>query len=186
MQVSVDDVEAGLECYDPEQRLFPKLRYGAGIQELTARHVLLILRWKLGRIKDSHANTVRYSNLKIINGALTLAGQNGRELEAIDALMNVDGVGLAVASVILTVRYPEKFTIIDWRALEALGLLPATTDKWTAREYLERFLVAVQDFAIQNGLCLRQADRALWGLSLNKRLLSTMDAARSVLPPPPV
>jgi hypothetical protein len=142
--------------------------------------VLLILRWKLGRIKDAHVATVSRCNLKKINSALTLAGKAGCECEAIDALMSIEGIGLAVATVILTVRYPDNYTIIDWRVLEALGLQPATTDKWTAKRYMEVFLDAVKKFGKQHELSLREADQALWGISLNRRIVRITEEASRV------
>ena len=184
MQVSPYEVKAGLECYDPEQSLFPQLREGAGIKELTARHVLLILRWKLGRIKNAHAATVSPSNLAKINNALVLAGQPERGRDALEALTTVEEIGLAVATVLLTVRYPDRYTIIDWRVLEALRLQPATTDEWTSTTYISEFLPAVEDFRKQHShLSLRQADQALWGMSLNKRIVRMAEEA-SLIPPP--
>lgn len=178
MQISADDVKAGLECYDPEGSIFPRLREGAGVKELTARHVLLILRWKLGRIKEAHARTVSPGNLAKINSALVLAGQLERAPEALEALMTIEEIGLAVATVLLTVRYPDSYTIIDWRVLEALRLQPATTDRWTAADYVSEFLPAVQNFRKRHShLSLRQADQALWGISLNTRIERLIEGA---------
>ena len=85
---------------------------------------------------------------------------------------------------LLTVRYPDRYTIIDWRVLEALRLQPATTDEWTSTTYISEFLPAVEDFRKQHShLSLRQADQALWGMSLNKRIVRMAEEA-SLIPPP--
>lgn len=167
--IAYSEVETGLVCYDPEGRLFPNLamKLDSG---LTAQDVLLILKWKLGRIKRSNAATVAPSNLLKINHAVSLARQPERMCEGIEELMRVEGIGLATATAILTACYPDQFSVIDWRVLEVLGLFPATTDKWTVEDYVERFLPEVRGFADRHRLRLRDADRALWGISVYRQI----------------
>jgi hypothetical protein len=91
---------------------------------------------------------------------------------AIEALTKLRGVGIPVASAILTAIHPERFTIIDFRALEALGYLRQDVS------FYERYLDFCKDLAAsgiiepQAGLpaptMLRALDRALWQWSENQ------------------
>jgi hypothetical protein len=120
------EMARGLDCYDPESRVFPgvakKIQKG---REFTKRDVLLILRWKTPSFKKSYSQTVNDDNMLKINKALRDAGETGRESEALKALDEIPEIGLPVASAILTVCYPRKFTILDIRLLGILSLYPS-------------------------------------------------------------
>ena len=73
-----------------------------------------------------------------INQAIHDALVPEKAIAAIEELDSVPGIGLATASAILTVCYPDDFTIIDWHVLEELGLEPAAADAWSARQYIVR------------------------------------------------
>lgn len=49
------------------------------------------------------------------------------ERAAVVVLMGLNGVQVPVASAILTAIFPERFTIIDFRALQALGVGASVT-----------------------------------------------------------
>ncbi len=177
-----NDLEVGLDCYDPETRVFPKIAQAKAGPELSKRDVLLILKWKLGRVKVSNYKTILDKNMVKINEAVREAGITGREIDALKALEAIPGIGLAVATAILTVCYPDKFTIIDERVLGMLDLLPSapksknrySTDDWTAAEYFNKFLPEVRKRSQEWSCTLRDADRALWGLSVNKDIEETI------------
>jgi hypothetical protein len=177
--LSRGDFKNGLNHYDPEERVFPAIsdRIAAG-GKLTKRDVLQILKWKLGRIKGANAQTVSDRNMEAINEAV----KDARNAEhSVDALKNLDlipGIGLATATAILTICYPEEFTIIDWRVLETLDLFPSriaqtagrehNTEVWTANDYIADYLPCIKKQADLWGCTLREADRALWGLSVKE------------------
>jgi len=86
----------------------------------------------------------------------------------VEVLLQVGGIGLAVASAILAVCDPKTFTVLDYRAWETLqgasleGLpehYPVTSD-----EYLDYCRVC-RRLAEQVGMSLRDLDRALWAKS---------------------
>jgi hypothetical protein len=97
-------------------------------------------------------------------------------------LDNIPGIGLATATAILTVCYPESFTIIDERVLASLDLYPSgcekkkrkkkkySTDDWTAKTYVDEYLPRVRERKEQWSRTLRETDQALWGLSVNQRI----------------
>jgi hypothetical protein len=172
---SKEDMDEGLDYYCPESRVFPTIPQADGPRELAKRDVLLILKWKLGRIKESnYSQTVSDDNLILINLWIQKAGEAGCEIEALCELDKIPGIGLATATAILTVCYPKKFTIIDQRVLGTLDLKPDNTDGWTAERYFQEYLPKVIKYCGQWGCTLREADRALWGLSvrneINKRI----------------
>jgi hypothetical protein len=184
-----NDIEVGLDCYDPETRVFPKIAEADAGPELSKRDVLLILKWKLGRVKVSNYRTIFDRNMVKINQAVREAGITGREIHALEALEEIPGIGLASATAILTVCYPDKFTIIDERVLRMLDILPSasksknkySTNDWTAADYFNKFLPAVKERSQKWGCTLRDADRALWGLSVNKDIDETI-AMKEVAP----
>jgi len=186
MKVSDETVEQGLDCYDPETRVFPEIRTKLSKGEgLSKRDALLILKWKLGRIKGSNAETISDVNLKKINEAIVDANTTDGAVDALKALDKIPGIGLATATAILTVCYPEIFTIIDERVLESLDLFPVgyerkkrkenkkkkySTDDWTAKEYVDEYLPAARKYKDEWKRTLRETDQALWGLSVNRRV----------------
>jgi hypothetical protein len=175
---SSDDLKTGLDCYDPEHRVFPQLSKQPDGDRLTPRDVLMILKWKLGRIRDIHSKTVNEQNMACINKAVQNAAEPENKIVALKTLASVPGIRLATATAILTVCYPNEFTIIDRRVLAQLKLYPATTDGRTAEEYLERYLPAVKVYAKTWNCSLREADRALWGLSVSERMEQVIRNAR--------
>jgi thermostable 8-oxoguanine DNA glycosylase len=172
-----DNLKDGLACYDPENRVFPKL---AASSQLSKRDVLLILKWKLARLKKVNSRTVTDANTKKINEAVKTAGNIDRRVEALNDLSKIPGIGLAAATAILTVCHPDDFTIIDRRVLEQLTLYPPKlaahkrteyrTDDWTPEEYLDEYLPRVKERAELWKCSLRDADRALWGLSVQNQI----------------
>jgi ParB-like nuclease domain len=176
-----NDMDVGLDCYDPENRVFPRIAE-AKTPQLSKRDVLLILKWKLGRVKGSNYKTVSDDNMAKINQAIRKAGDSGQEIDALGALEEIPGIGLAVATAILTVCYPDKFSIIDKRVLEVLDLVPSTaknknkysTEDWKAKEYFDKFLPKVKEWSMKWGTTLRDTDRALWGLSVNQDIEETI------------
>jgi hypothetical protein len=177
--LTLDDFEKGLDEYDFEQRLFPAIasRVAAG-EELKKRDVLQILKWKLGRVTDANSTTVSDEHLKQINQAVRIASKPERGAEALEALDRVPGIGLATATAILTVCYPGEFTILDWRALETLQEpKKLSANDWTAATYMKEYLPKVREQQALWGCTLRDADRALWGLSVRKRMTDVLSGS---------
>jgi len=149
-------------------------------QKLTKQDILWILRWKLGRIKEPNAQTVSDDSMAAINKAVKDAGKVSCRVDAINALDKIPGIGLATATAILTACYPEEFTILDWRALETLNLFPSrmspekqgehSADDWTAKDYINEYLPRVKEQRDSWECTLRDTDRALWGISVARRM----------------
>ena len=77
---------------------------------------------------------------------------------AVAVLTALHGVGIPMASAILTAINPERYTILDFRALQSLGV-----ENWTdSVDFYVAYLDACRALAGQYGKTLRNLDRALW------------------------
>jgi len=123
--------------------------------EYTRGNIAKIFEWKTngrGRSrleKNSDAD---------ITDTLYLATEAKTDRAAVAVLTGLNGVQVPVASAILTAIDPKRFTIIDFRALEALGVLQPVISINFYLEYLEE----CRRLAGKNGVSLRTLDRALW------------------------
>jgi len=86
----------------------------------------------------------------------------------LNSLKKLEGVGISVASAILMVYNPEKFTPIDWRVWNALFLLCELDRPYPKNlkkdDYIE-YLKACRKLARKLNIDLRTLDRALWTAS---------------------
>ena len=114
-----------------------------------------IIKWKsprpLGRIKNGNTPDE-------ISEALRLAASAKHVRTAVGVLCGLNGVDVPMASAILTTIHPDRYTVIDWRALNALGVKKS----WlTVDDYLQ-YLDFCKAKADELGISLRDLDRALW------------------------
>lgn len=96
----------------------------------------------------------------------------------VEALLQVDGFGLAMASAVLTVCYPEHFTVLDFRAWEALQHFSVSGLPLPYPQNVDQYLLycaACRRLADEAGLSLRNLDRALWAQSWEAGLLALID-----------
>ena len=131
--------------------------------ETTLANLEAIVRWKSER-------AVQYligNSSEKIRRALALAASPDATTEtAVKALIELHGVDLPVASAILAAIFPERYTVLDYRALEALG--HARHDVRFYEEYLDfcKRLADSNMVSPQSDLPaptpLRTLDRALW------------------------
>jgi hypothetical protein len=131
--------------------------------DYTLANLEAIVRWKSER-------AVHYligNSSEKIRRVLAVAGSPNSSTEAaVSALLELHGVDLPVASAILAAIYPERYTVLDYRALEALG--HARHDVHFYEEYLdfckrlaESNIVKPQD-DLPAPTPLRALERALW------------------------
>jgi hypothetical protein len=83
--------------------------------------------------------------------------------EAVEALTPLAGVGVKMASAILTAISPERYTILDFRALEALNI----KDIGSVDLYV-LYVKACRSMAKEYGVTMRDFDRANWQWSKRK------------------
>jgi hypothetical protein len=85
---------------------------------------------------------------------------------AVDALTSLRGIDLPIASAILAAIMPERYNVLDFRALEALGHARHNVDFYAeyvgfCRRLAERGIVAPQQ-DLPGATSLHALDRALW------------------------
>jgi hypothetical protein len=95
--------------------------------------------------------------------ACRIASEASNEARAVDVLQPLRGVAVSMASAILTTMNKCKFTVIDWRALEAFGN-PKKQHRPTIEAYLG-YLDECRRLAKEHGVSLRTLDQALWAWS---------------------
>src|SRR4051812_18994730 len=81
------------------------------------------------------------------------------EVARMEALLELDGVGVPTASTLLYFADPERYAIFDVRALESLGVRGRST--YPVAFWLE-YLYACRELARVHGVSLRTLDKALW------------------------
>jgi len=80
------------------------------------------------------------------------------EALAVAVLIGLRGLGITMASAILTAINPERYTVLDFRALESLGV-----KNWPdSFAFYVAYIRACRELATRHGKSLRTLDRALW------------------------
>jgi len=122
-----------------------------------------IVRWKSERAVQV---LICNSNEKIRQVLAVAAAPESSTEAAVKALLELHGVDIAVASAVLAAIFPERYTVLDYRTLEALG--HARHDVRFYEEYLafckrlaESNIVRPQS-ELPAPTPLRTLDRALW------------------------
>jgi hypothetical protein len=123
--------------------------------EYTRENLQTIFEWKT---KGRGRSRLGKNSDEDIADALRLAITAKTDRAAVAVLLGLNGVQVPVASALLTAIDPGRFTIIDFRALEALGVTQQTV---TINFYLE-YLENCRELAKQNRVTLRILDHALW------------------------
>ena len=86
--------------------------------DYTLANLEAIVRWKSERAVHY---LIGNSSEKIRRVLSVAASPESSTEAAVNALLELHGVDLPVASAILAAIYPERYTVLDFRALEALG-----------------------------------------------------------------
>jgi thermostable 8-oxoguanine DNA glycosylase len=164
-----------LRYYFLEDYLFKDVHAGfAANKTLTSEEFLAIIIWKANRQKTNVVAGVLASEKSI--GALMKQVAEPADVEKVKLLIEIGGIGIPVASAILTVCYPETFTVIDYRSCASLAKILALEQKALRKQfggdpvaspkaYLE-YTKCCKAQADKNGLELREYDRILWGMDL--------------------
>jgi len=83
--------------------------------------------------------------------------------QAVCALTQLKGIGVKMASAILTAMDPDRYTVLDFRALQALGC-----EDHEEIEFYVDYLAYCKEKAAELGVSLRDFDRANWQWSKNR------------------
>jgi len=120
-------------------------------------HFMKLCLWKSPRPKKSYEDPVNSDErIKMIT---TLALKSEDEYFKVTVLQLLIGVSWPVASVILNFAQPDRYSILDFRALWSLGLQqPKKYDFDFWMDYTRR----VNEIKKNLGIDLRTLDKALW------------------------
>ena len=138
---------------------------GQGIRngDFTLANLEAIVRWKSERAVHY---LIGNSSEKIRRALATATSSESTTEQAVNALVELHGVDISIASAILAAVYPERYTVLDFRVLEALG--HARHDVRFYEEYVafckrlaESNIVKPQS-DLPAPTPLRTLDRALW------------------------
>jgi hypothetical protein len=163
--------ERFIDYYDLEQYLFgvvgPRFQLEG---QLSSFDFFCIVIWKANRAKSRIAKRLLRSQASLDEAVRELTGQIAQAASGkgrLAVLMEGWGFRLPMASAILTVLYPEEFTIYDVRVCEALNnfaYLKNFTNPERRWEKYCAYCLAVQN-SVGEPLSLRDKDRWLWGKS---------------------
>lgn len=138
---------------------------GAAIRggEYTLNNLEAIVRWKSERM-------VHYligNSSESIRGALAVAASpKASAEEAVNALVCLRGVDISIASAIMSAIYPERYAVLDYRSLEALGHARHDVRFYTEYNEALKHLAECGIVKSQNSLPgptpLHALERALW------------------------
>jgi thermostable 8-oxoguanine DNA glycosylase len=132
-----------------------------------------IVIWKSNRSKTRVKQGLATAGLSV-KSLMRGVHQADSPVAKVEALLQVHGIGLPIASAILSICYPDEFTVLDYRAWESLqqlgvAALPGRFPDNTST-YLQ-YCQVCQGLARRMGLSLRDLDRALWARSWEKGLV---------------
>ena len=114
-----------------------------------------IVRWKSPRSMNHFAKKTDDEYLRTILQKVDAATSPADQMSR---LVEIDGVGPGIASAILAAMYPTSHTVIDIRALDALGLAAYTNFETIYPEYLAFCRSKAEELDVE----LRTLDQALW------------------------
>ena len=124
----------------------------------TKPELVLVCEWKTARSRSRVAdNTPGF-----VEGITRAAFATGDESERMAALCALRGVSAPTASVLLHFAFPDRYPIIDWRALESLGQPEQPT--YTIQYWLT-YVDECRELASRAGVRMRELDKALWQYS---------------------
>lgn len=156
--------------YNLEEYLFKEVRNNFQQRGyLTPEEFFCIIIWKANRAKSKVKNKILKKgiltkNIKKLSKEIFIASNNKKKLRI---LLENWGIGLPIASAILTILYPNVFTVYDVRVRNQLGIKDFSGRKNQIDKYFSEFLPKVKK---QPGKNLRDKDKYLWGKSFYKDL----------------
>ncbi|MFZ0743989.1 MAG: hypothetical protein WAM85_06265 [Terracidiphilus sp.] len=160
--------KAGTREHELEQAAFEA---GAAIRggEYSLANLEAIVRWKSERVVHY---LIGNSEAKIRKVLEIAAAPETSTRKAVEALMELRGIDLAIASAILTAIAPERYSVLDYRALEALGHARHDVEFYAeyvafCRRLAERELVKPQA-DLPGPTSLHALERALWEWSRSR------------------
>jgi hypothetical protein len=158
LQFPIEDVRAYASHF-PSEGDDAALALGSVARErgyYTRAEFLRACRWKTPRsaplTRTNSASAVR-------NETRVALADSSTERERMTALLSLHGVGWPTASVLLHLAYPDRYPILDQRAIHALGARQPSSYGFG---FWEAYVAVWVELAARAGVDGRTFDRALW------------------------
>jgi hypothetical protein len=151
---------------EEELKAWLQVQFREGQPYLDKRHFVEIARWKSQRpLRHYESN-----DDDLVREVTALAFAARRDELKLHVLMLLNGVGVPVASTILHFAFPDRYAIMDVRAITTLTRLGLWTGPDPAQRGFISFSVAdwqvythlMREHAKRLGVTLRELDKALW------------------------
>ena len=142
--------------------LIKSLRHVRRAKVLTKSELIEICRWKSPRairhIQSNHPATVRSLTRKALS--------TRSEQKKIEYLIQLRGVSFPMASAVLTLIYPKRYGVIDFRVWQILYEINSVQKNpkgvgFTFKNWYQ-YLCIVRHHAKERGVSVRAIDRTLW------------------------
>jgi HEAT repeat protein len=125
----------------------------------TRAQFLVVCAWETPRSRPR----VAANGEEAVRAATHVALSSSDERVRMEALLALGGVGVPTASTLLYFAEPDRYPILDVRALASLGQRPRSGSYPVA--YWLEYLSACRALAQRHGVDLRTLDKALWQYS---------------------
>lgn len=176
MSDNILDLNKYAKYYALEEYLFETVSKNFKINGfLSEEEFFSIIIWKSNRSKTKVLKGVQKTGktVKEITGYIQEIPSN---VERLEYLSKIGGIQIPIASAILTVCFPDEFTVADYRALFSIKeifkgrVIDISHNRWTTKRYFE-YLTLCKEIMEYNGITtLRDTDKSLWGYSFYKDL----------------
>jgi len=169
--INMDDLKEYLKYYpsELERYLFEDInkKFKTG-HHLNSDDFFTIIAWK--RKASAIKIAKKWKGLAVENVTENIFKESD-DNKKVEILIGIGGIGLAIASSILAVCYPDRFTIIDYRALNSLRKiekdrckdLPDKAENFKKENYFE-YLDICQRIWKKYASSLRDFDKMLWAM----------------------
>jgi hypothetical protein len=149
------------------ERQLEKAAYEAGEAirdgEYTLPNLEAIVRWKSERVVHY---LIGNSKENIKNALATVVAPGTSAHDAVEALIGLRGIDIPIATAILAAIFPQRYAVLDYRALEAMGHPRHDVDFYVEYNAACHRLAECGMVKAQDGLpaptALHALERALW------------------------
>lgn len=128
------------------------------------------LRSQIGRQEEKRKENTD-ENVRTITEAafaITHSDKNYETTLKLKLLTTLTGVGIPVASAILTLCFPTEYSVIDFRNWRQIYKSDEAKTSYTASEYVE-YLKTIKEMANEYGVTPQEIDIAIWQLDIDSK-----------------
>lgn len=167
MRINRDEILIYCDRYDvavkgtPDELIESEmLQWFTNNKFLDREHLIKLGKWKSQRALKQYKSEI--NNDQRVKELTAFSLSSNDEYIRIMCPQLLKGVSWGVASVILHFAYPNDYMILDFRAVWSLEWEQPTLYTF---EYWMKYINHIRNLAKENGVTLRQLDKALWQYS---------------------